>query len=277
MKKVFQRFLKLKKKWLFISLGVFFLLLIYIGLSMFMVKPAEISLLELRRSFQKYPLCHEACSRDRASAASIIVSGLKSDPESKIAENLKKYIINEHENIDFRLSLLGLIRTASGADNIPEYLKKYISEGDNVYLRAGILKSFNAAALSEENNPLDYYFKILAGNEDLNLKLAAIKALSSMPGKNELFSEGQLELIKKLIFNSGTEKSLRRPLTLLLSDYYQIFPDETKNILNAYYLTDTSGDNISRAFAADIINRQDGGELTIPEISSEEWGEYYNN
>lgn len=249
----------------------------YLGLAMLLVSPVEISLEKLRRSFNEEPVCHEVCAAAREAISAALVKELRERPDSKSAGYLQTYFLNHENNLDFRIRLIGIIREIVGSDSPPGYIKDFIATGDNSLIRAGILSNFSASALSAEANSPDYYYKILAGQEDLPVKLAAIGALSSLADKENFFDSGQLELIKKIIFDSGTDKRLRQPLILLLGDYYPLLPDETENILTAFYLTESSGDTISRAFAADILNRLSEEELSVPEVSPEEWEEYYNN
>ncbi|MDP2943962.1 MAG: hypothetical protein Q8N57_00070 [bacterium] len=277
MKNFFRRLLASKKKRLLAALVALSFVLFYFVLSMLLVSPTEISLEKLRRSWREDLICHETCAAEREAAISEIAKELRDHPDSKGARRLKEYFLDEKNETDFRISLIGIIKEADGPDNPPGYIKDFMAQGDNPLIRAAILTAFSASALDAGNNPLDYYYKILAGNDDLAVKLAAIGALSSLADKPDLFNSGQLELIKKIIFNSGTDKRLRQPLILLLSDYYPVLPAETKSILTAYYLTESSGDSISRAFAADSLNRLGGEELVVPEVSAPEWDEYYNN
>jgi len=276
-----KKFLKLlfssRKKRLLILSAVFVLFLSYLGLSMLLVSPTEISLEKLRRSYQEELICHETCAVAREAAISVLVKELKDHPDSKGARRLQAYFLDKKNEINFRISLIRIIRETGGFDNPPEYIKDFMVKGDDPLIRAEILTAFSASALSPANNPLDYYYEILAGTDDLAVKLGAIRALSSLADKSDFFNAGQLELIKKIIFDSGTDKRLRQPLILLLGDYYPFLPDETKNILMTFFKTDSSSDSISRAFAADSLNRLAGEEFIVPEVSPEAWDEYYNN
>lgn len=277
MRNFFRRLFASRRKLFLIGGALLLLIVSYLSVAILMVSPAEMNLERLRRSFRDDLICHEACAAGREASISIIVKDLKENPDSSGARHLKDYFLDEKNNLAFRIRLIGIIRTAIGPDNPPGYIKDFMAGGGDSLIRAEILMAFKASALSSEDNPLDYYYKIIAGNDDLTVKLAAIRALSSLEDKSDYFDIGQLELIKKIIFDSGTDKRLRQPLVLLLGDYYRLLPDETKNILIALYKTESSGDNISRAFAADILNRLAGEELSVPEISPVEWDSYYNN
>jgi len=250
--------------------GLFFIL------ALVMVTPAELNLEKLRRSFSENIICHEACATEREAVRAALVGEIKSDPKGKGARLLKKYFLDEDNEINFRLSLVSVISETAGAANPPDYISALMAGGGNVLIRSEILAYFDATVLGAVDNPFDYYYGILIDDDDLLVKLAAIKAISALSEEKYFFNEDQLSIIKKLIFNSGTEKRLRQPLILLLSDYYSLFPEEVNNILAAFYSADASGDSISRAFAADILNRLGGENLAIPEVDPAEWEAYYN-
>jgi hypothetical protein len=260
-----------------LALGAIFLsIFIYLVLAMLTVSSAELDLEKLRRSFAEDIICHEVCAADREAARVALVKGIKSDPGGKGARLLKKYFLDEGNEINFRLSLVSIISETDGVANPPDYVGDFMNSSGNPLIRAEILGNFEATSLAAVDNPLDYYYGILSGEDDLLVKLAAVKAISALSEEKYFFGEGQLSIIKKLILNSGTAKRLRQPLILLLGDYYFLFPEETSNILAAFYSTDVSGDSISRAFAVDILNRLGGENLAIPEVTPAEWEDYYN-
>ncbi len=285
MKKIFQRWrecrlwrsFSLRKRWFLVIVIVLSLILLYLFLSMLIVDQTELSLEKLRRSYRDEPICHEICAADREAAIATIIKGLEENPDSKKIWRLQVYLLDSDNELNFRISLVNILQEAFGADNPPDYIQEYMHNGEEPLIRAAILSSFSAQALSAAANPLDYYYEILRGGEDIAVKLAAARALSSAAGKENLFASEQLGYIKKMIFDPKNDQRLRQALILLLGDYYPVFPEETKDILVVFYKTDLSGDSISRAFAADILNRLGGEELAVPEISAEEWEEYYNN
>lgn len=273
----FWRSFSTRKRWyLMIGLALS-LVLFYLVLSMLIVDQTELSLEKLRRSYRREPICHEACAADRETAVFIIIKNLKEQPDSKNARRLAAYLLDEDNEIDFRISLIQIVREVFGVDTPPGYIKDYLAREGNPLLRAAIISSFSAWSLSEIDNPLDYYYEILASDEAVAVKLAAVRELGSTADKENLFVGEHLGHIKKMVFDSKNDQRLRQSLILLLGDYYSVFPDETRDILLAFYKTDISGDAISRAFAADILNRLSGERLVVPEISAAEWEEYYNN
>ena len=278
MKKILQRLLSSKKKRIiFCAVALCAAGLLYLAISLISVSQAELSLENLRLSFRDDIICHEACTHEREGFMIVLAKELVDHPRSKACKRLQELISNPQEEFGLRISLLRIVRAGLGPDKTPDYLKELMAGDNDPALRAAILNLFGAAALSAEAEAVDYYLKIIAGNEEMIVRLAAVRALSSLDDKSGLLNEGQMELIKKLIFDSGTDKRLRRPLILLLGDYYPLFPDETGAVLSTFYKTESSGDAISRAFTADILNRLNDAGLTVPEISQEEWDEYYND
>ena len=261
------------KKRIFFSLAVLVLAaIVYLIVIIFSVDQTELQLAELRDSWRKEKICHEECARIRAGQEESIVSGLKAGPDSRAARRLKKYFLDEDEDILFRIELVSLARRAWGQGAEPEYFKKYLTDSDGqVAIQAEIISSYSSS------RPLKYYFDILAGAGDWRLKQAAISVIGNYRDKAANFSADQLVLIKKIIFTPTAENRLRRSLILLLGDYRSLFPEETDEILRAVYKTESGGDPISRAFTADILNRLGGAKLAIPAISDAEWNEYYNN
>jgi len=277
MKKFFKKLMSSKKKRLGAAVAVLVILAAYFIISMLSVSRAEISLEKLRRSFDEDYICHEACSAARASESAQLARELADRPEARGARRLRAYFLDEKKPLDFRLSLLAIIRQAFGPDNPPAYVPALMGQRDNPEIRAEILTIFSPSSLGAVGSALDYYYDILAGNDDLAVKLAALRALSSLDNKEYLADIGRLEQIKRLVFDSRTDKRLRQSLILLLGDYYLFLPSETKGILSAFCQTETASDNISRAFAADILNRLGGESLIIPAIEAAEWDEYYND
>ncbi len=273
----FWRSFPARQKWFLIFGLLLALALVYFAVSMSLVSRAELNLEKLRRSFGDETVCHEACAAAREEAKSALIKELRDDQDSKALRRLKGYFLDESVGIGFRISLADAAQEIFGPDNPPDYMKAYLADGKESLLKAAVISAFSASGLGASDNPLDYYYEILSGDDDLIVKEAAIRALSSSPGKEESFNQEQLERIKKIIFDSGSDQRLRRPLILLLGDYYPFFPSETKDMLLVFYKTESSGDAISRAFAADILNRLGEEELAVPEISAEEWEEYYNN
>jgi len=151
-------------------------------------------------------------------------------------------------------------------------------------LRAAILAAYDPAVLDKKFffsgapgqvalSPRDYYFHLLTDDDELLIKREAVRLISAQAEKGGTLSLNQLAIIRELMLDSVTPALLRPPLVLLLGDYYELFPVETVAVLKSVY---AEGDEVSRAFAADILNKS-GKKITAPAVSQEAWDEYYNN
>jgi hypothetical protein len=272
------RSLSLKQRLCFFAGALVSLFGLYFLGAFLAVNPAEVRLAELKNSWQAEKICHEDCSLKRRQAVETIIKSLTGKPDSRLAKRLQNYFLDEEAGAEFRSELVAILRRAFGPD-APPYIKSYLadSEADPV-IQAAIIASYGGILGSEEENSSpDYYFTLLTGDYHPALKQEAIKLLSDFPNKEKWFSLKQLEAIESLIVDSATEKSLRQSLVLLLSDYYPLFSEETAVILKTAYNAENGQDEISRAFAADILNKLGGEELAPVAVSPAAWEEYYNN
>ncbi|MFA5155703.1 MAG: hypothetical protein WC453_04735 [Patescibacteria group bacterium] len=275
----------IQKTWRFAGLGILLALigiLAYLLFALFRISPGELSLAELRDSWEQEKLCHEDCWQRRRAAEAAVVAELKSGPDTSAARRLPTYFLDPAESSDFRIELLSLLRAAYGAANPPDYVRAYLTDPDAApAIQAAILKNFGSAAVSQPTdgaaaNPLDYYFSLLAGGHAVALKLSAAQAISNYPDQAAAFTSGQLTILKKLILNPATDRQLRASLVLLLGDYHAVLASETEKVLRAVYQAGPELDRVSVAFAADLLNRQAGAALALPAVSSEDWDDYYN-
>jgi len=258
--------------------GLFIIVLIMI----LSVSQAETSLAELKRSWDEDKICHEDCSSKRKAIIDLIVKDLRSIPDSGTADMIKEYFFDQNVSHDFKKELVRIVSVAQEGNDPPDFFRTYLSDSQgDAAIRAKILVSFKPDSWfgtgNGDSSPSDYYFSILSASGDLPLRRAVVSALSNLPDKDQYFSLLHLDIIKGLIFDSGTDSNLRRDLIMLLGDYYPFFPKETAAVLRAFYKTDPSGDDIARAFAADLLNRLAHTDLKIPEVSQEQWADYYDS
>ena len=274
----------IKLKWLIgaVFAGCLILaVLVHLIISLLSVSRTELVLAELRDSWQQEKICHEECAKKRRERIAELIEGLRSKPGSRAGKLLQSYFLEENGDRSFRIQVLQIILAVNGPGNPPEYVRQYLeSPNGDLKIRAEIISSFSPGSLffsTAVGSPLDYYFTLLAGPEAIELKLAAANAISNFSDKDAAFSKSQIEAVKKIILTPAADRHLRQSLVLLLSDYYPLFPGEVASVLQAVYQDESSGDDISRAFAGDILNRRGGTELALPEISDAQWDEYYNN
>jgi len=258
----------------------------YISISLCLVSPAEIKLAALAASWGKEKICHEDCAAARQQDATAVIADLKADPDSRAARRLREYFLSAAASPDFQAELVRILAAAAGADNPPDYVKDYFQRSDGSPLvQSAILSFFRPSALGASasagsvasTSPLAGYFSILGGDSDLSVKQAAVEALSNESDKAGNFSAGQLRSLRGLILDPATPRRLRQSLVLLLGDYLPLFPGAAASILHSVYQSGVGGDEVSRAFSADILNRLAGAKLVLPPVSPEAWAEYYDN
>ncbi len=249
--------------------------IIYLVVSFLTVSQPEIILLRLKNSINSEGICHDQCLIQRNFWQTQIINYLKKG-NRKLERKIKKYFLDESESEKLRETLIIILQEASG-NNQSDYLVDYLDNPtNNPETRAKIIQySLNDLGSPELAN---YYFSLIADDQEVIIKKEAIKALSNFKNKKNCFNLTQLEVINNLIFNSTAETSLNHSLILLLADYYDLFPRETKSVLENIYQAKNGLDKISRAFAADILNSKTGKiNWSLPEISDSEWSDYFNN
>jgi len=220
--------------------------------------------------------------------------------ERRLEKRLENCFLSRRSKLEFRAEIINIYRLA--AENyeapVPRWLINYLadSQGDPV-LRGRILLSFapedlapggeapggSGAGRGADWSPLEYYLAIIAGDNPVSFKRGAVLALSSYKEKEKFLSESQLLTLEEIIFSDASQSdrldlgnsALRQDLVLLLGDYYTYFPDKTKSLLEKIYDARSDMDNISRLFAADILNGFRRDQLSLPEVSAAEWEEYY--
>lgn len=272
-----------QKIWLGVLAGIS-LGLVYVTVSMLVLSRGEIYLAALRTSYRLEPLCHDRCLRERYQIRDRVVTELKTKQFGRLARRIENYFMNPEEDFNFRSELALIYQQALGRDNPPDYLRAYVANSQSdERLVARLLTLFSPLALSGDStliNPLDYYFSVLNSGASLAMSEAAVLGISNYPDRESTFRVEQIATLKELIMSPGTDDRLRPSLVMLLGDYYSLWPDETSEVLRTVY-TLLVGDEISRAFSADLLNRfepqggPEGGEWVAPEVSSEAWSKYY--
>ncbi|MHB8904280.1 MAG: hypothetical protein ACYC40_04240 [Patescibacteria group bacterium] len=267
-----------KKRPLVIVLGLFFILLlsfgIYYGVALARISEAEINLATLREEINSEKICHEDCLSIRKNQEAIIIAAIKK-PEANLLKRLADYFNDSKESFEFKNEIINLWRLNDSLESVPQYFYNYLDkENGDVKLQTLIINSFLSA--DNDGRWLDYYFNLLASKRNVSLKKAALIALSNRKDKASDFNLKQLVFLKNLLFSSDASLEIRTDLVLLIGEYYPYFPDDTTLILLEVY-DDKKLDNITRAFAADILNRNNKEEkLVLPAISGPEWENYYN-
>lgn len=260
------------------------ILSLYYLIALFSVSPKALCLEALKFSFENDKVCRDNCALYRLENKTCLIEALKFKSQTKNSSELitknsfeissleKKifnYLKNEDLDYNFRFELVNVIAQASSNKIAPDFLVSYLESplGDEK-IKAEIFKAFDWELVASE--PLAYYLAIINSEASLELRLAAALKISSYPEKNLAFKVNDLEILREVIFNIKTPSYLRQSLVLLLGDYRRYFPEESNLLLAEIEKANFKSDNISRAFAADFI------DLPLPEISQEEWNDYYN-
>jgi len=283
LKKIWRSLLRSKKKRLVLVSGFILAVVLgvglYYGIALACVSEAEVNLAALKEGVNKEKICHEDCLALRKKQEAIVLAGIKK-PEPNLLKRLDNYWQDPKESLEFKEEIINLWRFDDDPVNLPKYFSDYLDQADgDVKLQALIISSF--LAVSPDTRLIDYYFSLLSSDRAKSLKKEAIIALSNRSDKADSFTLKQLGFLKDLIMDSKTPSEIKPDLVSLGGDYYSLYPVDAYSALLEIY-NDKSIDNISRAFAADILNRNNEKTkgfkvLLAPEISGEEWQAYYNN
>jgi hypothetical protein len=252
-----------------------------IGLSLIvnyiLISPVEMNLARLQESIEKEPVCHEDCAQARQVWEKDVSGHLSAGTEParsrrRLNNRLEKYFFSSRVSLEFKLEIIKLYAQASAGQAGPPWLIDYLSysHGDPE-LQGRILVSFVL-----DSWPSDFLFSLLASERPLILKREVVRVLSSYPAKEKLFQSDQLAELEEIIFSADSDPLLRSELVRLLSDYYWLFPELTERLLEECYNPANGLDNISRLYAADVLNSFRSASLSEPEVSEAEWEEYFN-
>ncbi len=255
-----------------------FVLILFVGLAYFLfslifISPGQLSWLRLRQSWQSEAICHEACWARRRAWQADIVSRLSSG-DRQLSISIKEYLESGPVSVESRQELVKLLALAFGPNNPPDYLVDMIDEAEPD-LQAAYYSSFHPQGLLAA----PYYVSLAAdSSQAMPVRLAALASLSGLPEGNRRIDSNQLAILGGLALSAETEAKLRQRLVLVLTDYYSDFPELVPEILKKIYASDSLADDISRAFAADWLNRLSASSsYPLPPVSEAQWQDYYNN
>jgi len=252
-----------------------------VGLSLIvnylLISPVEMNLARLQESIAHDKVCHEDCAQARQAWEKEVIGHLSAgtEPERsrrRLSDRLEKYFFSPRITSEFKLEIIKLYAQASAGQAAPQWLIDYLADSNGrPELQGRILVSF-----ALDSWPPDFLFSLLAGERPLALKRELVRALSSYPAKEKLFQSDQLAQLEEIIFSVESDALYRSELIRLLSDYYWLFPEPTGRLLEECYNPANGLDNISRLYAADILNSFRLETLIEPEVSEAEWEKYFN-
>lgn len=295
-----------KYRWLIIVILFLMAILLYLAIAPLGVSREAVALAELEKTFNQDIICHEKCLLFRRVRENMLASSLKRR-ETKTIKLFNKLWIREDLSSDFRRESVRIIYLGYGDSSYPAYLKEYLikDQADPIVMREIIIRfplivqgygEFRdklAERLSKANSTeeriellkiireisndaeIDNYFAVLTANEEEDFKREAVKNISNIKDKATYFKIEQLEIIRELALKDDTPNSLRRDLALLIGDYYLIFPNQAMALWEDV-CDQEDLDAITRLFSADNLNHLGGRSVPLPEVSAEEWAEYYN-
>jgi len=275
-----QKFVQIFKRhrWLLIFPSLALLVIVYFLSAFLLISPARIKLLEFQKNMAAAGPCHEDCLLARKQLKDELATYFKQDRKfQKEVENLflaDSANEDSEASLNFKKELLEIMAIANGTANPPDFIADYfLNASARPELKAEIIRLFLASA----DNPglVDYYFSVLNSQEALAVKTEAIKALSGLHNKSVYFKVESIAQLHDLILNSAESLNLKADFIFLLADFYEFFPTETELTLRAIY--ENSSQNIVKAFAADTLNNLGFQEFEAPDVSADDWVEYYNN
>jgi hypothetical protein len=106
-------------------------------------------------------------------------------------------------------------------------------------------------------------------------KIRSSEEYCCLQGKERFFAIEQIGLLEEWLLSPDCSSDLRRELTMLIGDYYLVFPEEAAASWRRVYESEDL-DAISRSFAADSLNHLLKEKNELPTVSDEEWADYYN-
>ncbi|MDA3802692.1 MAG: hypothetical protein PF488_02210 [Patescibacteria group bacterium] len=259
-------FLKRKKNkriMLISFLSIIFLIFLYYLLSFFFLSKFSVCLEKLKRTYSAEVICRDSCFLEREEYRSCISNRLDNKEINK--EKIKQVIVNEEENTQLRKDLISILASVYSQENVPSFLNDYFLDENGIEeIKKEIVYSYDFS------NGLNDYFYILENDFSLDVKRAAIVKISSWEKIND-YSLKQVKRIEGLIFNETVNFKLRQDLVLLLANYQETFNEEVVTVWQKVYESTFINDNISRAFAADFLGKEE------IELSEKEWQNYYTN
>jgi hypothetical protein len=263
------------KKILFGTLLVCFFIISYLIVSLFSINTNRLELAQFRKDVMLAGPCHEDCLLKRKLVEEKLGGSLKTD--SKLENDIKKYFLENDgdiNNVGFQKELLKIIVLAYGSNNPPEFILDYLTnQNSNPAIKAEIIRLFLASI--PDKSLFDYYFLVLNSAEDKLVKEEALRTLSNLENKINVFKVEEIINLKELILSEDISLSLRSDILLFLGEYYPVFTEETKLALTEIYAS--TQEPIIKIFAADMLISFGYNEFLIPEASDAEWADYFNN
>jgi hypothetical protein len=300
MNKVFSFLKKYRRKIIFISIFLIIFVLIILFLfktiygSWWTIYPQRvksfISLNRLAISVYEDPWCRLDCYLERQIYQQEIVKFMEND---KFTEKIKRVILNEEENLSWRLELLKVLSLVENREDLIIFndLQNYLNQANgNLAIKQAIAFYFSDETLEEyldllknqladdsysieerkvalknlatlDISQADFYLALLELSSEDSFNIELLRALGSDEGRFSLNKEKLFFNLEKIILSSNSSFTSRRLAIFILSDFldneYEKFEDE--NFVESRVLDNLNGHALFKYLIAnentDIFSR----------------------
>lgn len=269
MNKVFSFLKKYRRKIIFISIFLIIFVLIILFLfktiygSWWTIYPQRaksfISLNRLAISVYENPWCRLDCYLERQVYRQEIIKFIKND---KFAEKIKRVILNEEENLAWRLELLKVLSLVENKEDLIIFndLQNYLNQANgNLAVKQAIAFYFSGETSEEyldllknqladdscsieerkvalknlsalDTSQADFYLALLELNSEDNFHIELLRSLGADEGRFSLNQEKLFFNLEKIISSSSSSFTSRRLAIFILSDFldkeFEEFEDE---------------------------------------------------
>ncbi|PKM91508.1 hypothetical protein CVU82_02850 [Candidatus Falkowbacteria bacterium HGW-Falkowbacteria-1] len=268
-----------------------------------------IAMNRLAISIYKNPVCRDVCFYQQLGYKQEITANIDN---KKVYEKLKNTIFNQEENLGWRLESIKVIEESLDK-NI--YLEDFLNDtqfyidNENIdedleikqalifsfynYLESDsylkILKNNISENILDGNNKIKsinflsslgtnlsgYYLDLLIKENNQKIIGTILKSLGGDIGRFDLDHGKVLPVLENIFLNVNSGFENRRLVIFILSDF--IMEDDNQEVLmflDGLYQNENT-DEFSKFLIADTLNRQSSRDYDFPDISDEEWEEYY--
>lgn len=243
----------------------------------------------LALSAYKEPACHEQCFIGRRNWRTILLNNYD---RFSIEKKIKRAVLSEEENLNFRKELVLLLSEKYDNSNFPSYLVDFLEDSNASWeLKDEILiyfqvPGFNLASDLEriisgdysddekaravnaligigDDKYFDVFYSSLEASSSAALFRSVVIALSNISDKETYFSNDFINYIEDLIYLDSLSPKRKKDLIYLLDDASR-FSNSASNILREISLNNEL-DDYTKFFASQAL------ELPVKELSTEKW------
>jgi hypothetical protein len=190
-----------------------------------------------------------------------------------IMEDLQNYLDDDSGNFRIKKAIARYFQDKLYFDQYYEYYKKIVFD-DSLFFLLRILALENLSSL--DVSQADLYFSVLKKEKNENFKIELLRALASDQGRFDLKQKELFRLLDNIIRDSNSSFSSRRLALFILSDF--LISDLDNDIYQLFEKIIFSGeiDNFTRYLAINIFNDYSFEFYSSPKISQDDWDWYYS-